>query len=40
MARVAQYKALGSKLGGYRKTLSDVGAKEYAKKHADWKAAE
>ena len=40
MARVAQYKALGSKLGGYRKTLSDVGAKEYAKKHADWKASE
>ena len=40
MARVAQYKALGSKLGGYRKTLSDVGTKEYAKKHADWKAAE
>ena len=37
MARVGQYKALGSKLGGYRRTLSDVGAKEYAKEHAAFK---
>ena len=37
MARVGQYKALGSKLGGYRKTLSDVGAKEYAKQHESFK---
>ena len=37
MARVGQYKALGSKLGGYRRTLSDVGAKEYAKQHESFK---
>jgi len=37
MARVAQYKALGSALGGYKKTLSDVGAKEYAKQHESFK---
>ena len=37
MARVSQYKALGSALGGYKKTLSDVGAKEYAKQHESFK---
>ena len=40
MARVGQYKALGTKLGGYKSTLSKIESKEYGKKHADWKAAE
>ena len=40
MARVSQYKALGTKLGGYKSTLSKIESKEYGKKHADWKAQE
>jgi len=40
MARVGQYKALGTKLGGYKSTLSKIESKEYGKKHADWKAQE
>ena len=40
MARIGQYKALGTKLGGYKTTLSKVQSMEYAKSHADWKAAE
>jgi len=40
MARVSQYKALGTKLGGYKTTLSKVQSMEYGKKHADWKAQE
>ena len=40
MARVSQYKALGTKLGGYKSTLSKIQSKEYGKKHADWKAQE
>ena len=40
MARIGQYKALGTKLGGYKTTLSKIQSKEYAKSHADWKAAE
>ena len=40
MARISQYKALGTKLGGYKSTLSKVQSAEYAKKHADWKAGE
>ena len=40
MARVGQYKALGTKLGEYKTTLSKVESMEYGKKHADWKAAE
>ena len=40
MARISQYKALGTKLGGYKATLSKVQSQEYAKAHADWKAGE
>ena len=40
MARISQYKALGTKLGSYKSTLSKVESAEYAKKHADWKAGE
>ena len=40
MARISQYKALGTKMGGYKSTLSKVQSMEYAKKHADWKAGE
>ena len=40
MARISQYKALGTKMGGYKATLSKVQSMEYAKKHADWKAGE
>ena len=40
MARIAQYKALGTSLGGYKSTLSKVQSMEYAKKHSDWKAEE
>ena len=40
MARISQYKALGTKMGGYKTTLSKVQSMEYAKKHADWKAGE
>lgn len=40
MARVGQFKALGSKLGGYKKTLAEVQSKEYAKKYADVQAQE
>jgi len=35
MASVGKYKALGKKLGGYKKTLYDVGSKEYAKQYED-----
>ena len=40
MARISQYKALGTSLGGYKSTLSKVQSMEYAKKHSDWKAGE
>ena len=40
MARVGQFKALGSALGGYKKTLYDVQSKDYAKKYADVQAQE
>ena len=40
MARISQYKALGTGLGGYKTTLSKVQSMEYAKKHSDWKAGE
>ena len=40
MARVGQFKALGSALGGYKKTLADVQSKDYAKKYADVRAQE
>ena len=40
MARISQYKALGTKLGGYKATLSKVQSQEYAKAHEDWKAGE
>ena len=40
MARISQYKALGTKMGGYKSTLSKVKSMEYAKKHAAWKAGE
>ena len=40
MARISQYKALGTKMGGYKTTLSKVQSMEYAKKHSDWKAGE
>jgi len=40
MARVGQFKALGSALGGYKKTLADVQSKDYAKKYADVQAQE
>ena len=40
MARISQYKALGTKMGGYKTTLSKVQSMEYAKKHSDWKAEE
>lgn len=40
MARVGQFKALGSALGGYKKTLANVQSKDYAKKYADVRAQE
>ena len=40
MARVGQFKALGSALGGYKKTLADVQSKDYAKRYADVRAQE
>ena len=40
MARISQYKSLGTKMGGYKTTLSKVQSMEYAKKHSDWKAGE
>lgn len=40
MARVGQFKALGSALGGYKKTLADVQSKDYAKRYADVQAQE
>ena len=40
MARISQYKALGTKMGGYKSTLSKVQSLEYAKKHEDFKAQE
>lgn len=40
MARVGQFKALGSALGGYKKTLANVQSKDYAKRYADVRAQE
>ena len=40
MARISQYKALGTSLGGYKKSQSELQSKEYAKRHSDWKAQE